>query len=598
MTTDGRRIPPLLAGRHPAGLALFGWLDDARAPRLCRVSGPPGVGKSHLLDWLATGCTRPETPAARRIRAVLPADGHSLSSAVWSLGVRLGLSARTAQELTAALAEDGRPTVICVPGLNRAADPAALVAGLLRPLLELPQVRLVVEAVTGSPGAAAFGPGPAPAVMELDDPQWTDRERFGAWCLGHGGDPGAYPNPAAALGRSELPRPAALGELAARIPVRPDGTPDLLRTEQDLLSEFWTAAAREGGAGRMQADPLLLVLAGPVAVTAALEGEDGTVVRAWWAAGPALVEQADPAQRAATLRARLLGVDEAAVARLSAVPAAWAGAWALWPSAGDAWPGPVTALAAGLGAYAGQVLLAGPTGAVRTVDAATGRPGSLLVPGPRPLRALAATPGGTVVLLDAGGRTELLAPPRPGPGLDPYALGGALDRLRAAAAGELSTLAAVPGLSGAAPAVGDVAGGVCWDEDGEVRREQLHQGPVTALAGAAVDGDGVSDEGFPLLVSGGFDGVVRLWGPRSEPMPGPLDRREGPVTAVAAGIGAAGPVVAAAWEDGLVRVRWPDDPDGVLDLRLGSPVWSLALAGGLLVIGGPEGPVAVRLGAG
>ena len=56
-------------------------------------------------------------------------------------------------------------------------------------------------------------------------------------------------------------------------------------------------------------------------------------------------------------------------------------------------------------------------------------------------------------------------------------------------------------------------------------------------------------------------------------------------------------MVAAAWADGHVRVRRLADPDGVRNLRLGSAVWSLALAGELLVLGMSDGLAAVRLGA-
>lgn len=75
--------------------------------------------------------------------------------------------------------------------------------------------------------------------------------------------------------------------------------------------------------------------------------------------------------------------------------------------------------------------------------------------------------------------------------------------------------------------------------------------------------------------------------------PDPLDRRTGAVSAVAAADTPAGPVVAAAWADGLVRL-WRPGADGPLDLRLGSPVWALALADGLLVAGTAEGVAAVR----
>ena len=598
MTEEGQWIPPLGAGRKPAGLALLGWLADARAPRLCRVTGAPGSGKSHLLAWLVAAGTSERTPADRRIQVAVPAAGYSVRSLVWSIGSQLGVVAGTVQDLLTALAEDGRPTVVCLPGLNRAADPARVVSGLLNPLLDLPQLRLVVEAPTGSPEAQALTRSAVPeaAVLDLDDPQWTDRARFGRWCLKEAGDPAHYPNPAAALGRSTEPEQPGLAELAARIPANPDGSPDLLGAGPELLSAFWTAAAREGHAGRLQADPLLLALAGPVAVTAALEDEEGPVVRAWHAAGPALIGLASPADRAATLRTRLLGTDEAATARLATVPASWAGEWALWQTAGEAWPGPVTALAVGHGPYAGQLLVADPTGEIRTLDTATGHPrGRLVVNGPRPLRALAATAGGTVVLLDARGGTELLPPAQPAPGLDPYALDGALGVLRAAAGAELSALAAAPGLPGAPPAVGDASGAVHWAEGGAGLSERLHDGPVTALGAAAVfGGAGPSAPGFPVLVSGGFDGAVRLWGPGTAPTAEAVDRRGCPVTAVAVTVGPAGPVVAAAWADGHVRVRRLSDPNGVRNLQLGSAVWSLALAGDLLVLGMPDGVVAVR----
>ncbi|WP_371480456.1 hypothetical protein [Kitasatospora sp. NBC_00315] len=616
MTEEGQRIPPLRAGRRPAGLALLGWLADERAPRLCRVSGGPGSGKSHLLGWLEAACAGERAPAGRRLRVVLPAAGHSPRSALWSIAAQLGLVAGTVSELLAVLAGDPRPVVLCVPGLNRAADPARLVERLLQPLLELPQVRMVVEAPTGSPEATAFAAGPGPAadqaVLELDDPRWTDRERFGRWCLAVGGDDETYPNPGAALGRSAEAEPPGLAELAARIPAGPGGGPDLLGAGEEVLSEFWTAAAREGAAGRLQADPLLLVLAGPVAVTAALEGEDGTVARAWQEAGPALIALADPAERAAALRIRLLGVDPAAADRLATLPAGWAGAWALWQSAGEAWPGPVAALVTGHGPYAGQLLVADPSGIVRSLETAVGRPYGLLpVRGQLRLRAMAALPGGGVVLLDAFGGTVLIPPPAQAAppaarsvadrySADPQALEAVLAALRGAAGAELSTLAAVPTLPGAAPAVGDESGAVHWAaQDGTVLTERLHTGPVTALAAAALGGEGAAGAGHPALVSGGADGAVRLWGPGSEPLAEPAYRRECPVTAVAVGPGPAGPVVAAAWTDGLVRVRYLADPDALWELRLGAPVEALALAGdSLLLLGMSDGLAAVRFGRG
>ncbi|SDT67490.1 hypothetical protein SAMN05216371_3602 [Streptomyces sp. TLI_053] len=583
MAGSGPRMPRLGAGRRPAGMALLGWLDDPRAPRLCRVAGPPGSGKSHLLAWLVRGCTGADTPGGRRIHAVLPAAGATVRTAVWSLGQQLDLVAHAPGPLVAAIAADGRPTVLCVPGLDLAEDPAALVTELLDPLLRLPGVRLVVGAATNGPAARSFTAVPAPAVLDLGEPQWTDAARFAAWAVERGGDPAAYPLPGPVLGEPAVP-PAPLPP--------PPGT-ELRSLGEEALSALWTTVAADPGP--LAADPLLYALARPVPVTAAVERRDDALARAWRAAGPAVIEEPDPAVRAAVLRTRLLGGDTAAAAAaavLAQLPGPWAGRWARWEGVDRDWPGPAVALAAGAGPYAGQVLVAGPTGSVRSFDAATGRRvGALVVPSPRPLRGLAVTAGGSAVLLDAWGRPELVVPAEPRPGLEPYGLTAALDAV-GAAAGDLSAVAAVGGLADSAPALGDAAGAVHWFEDGKVLSERLHHGPVTALAGTALGGGPLSDPEIPLLVSGGFDGAVRLWGPRSAPMPEPSDRRGCPVTAVAAGATAAGPVVAAAWSDGFVRVR-DLGTGGVLDLRTGSEVWSLVLAGTLLVLGMPDGLAAV-----
>ncbi|MDR3031673.1 MAG: hypothetical protein LBV78_00925, partial [Kitasatospora sp.] len=266
MSTDGR-APALNAGRRMAGTALLGWLDDPRAPRLCRITGGPGSGKSHLLAWLLALGTAPDTPPGRRVHAALPAEGLDVRGALWLLGSQLGYVARTPEELCAALDEDGRRTVICVPELDRAADPARLAAELLDPLLALPHFRLVVD---GAPEASVKSVA-EPAVLDLDDPRWTDRERFDAWCARAGHDPAGYPNPGRAVG---LPagRPTDPAALLARVPRTGDGTLDLPAADEDVLTGLWIAAARAGDLGPLAADPLLHVRARPAAVTAALTG--------------------------------------------------------------------------------------------------------------------------------------------------------------------------------------------------------------------------------------------------------------------------------------------------------------------------------------
>ncbi|GAA5005114.1 WD40 repeat domain-containing protein [Kitasatospora paranensis] len=580
MRDDAHRIPPLRAGRRPAGRALLGWLADERAPRLCRVAGSPGSGKSHLLRWLAEAGSDPAAPDGRRVRAVLDGERLTFDAALWLLGRQLGHLVRTPDDLLAALADDGGRTVVCVPDLGRAVHPSQLVGQLLRPMVELENVRMVVEAPDGGAAAAAFGDAVAgPAVLDLDLPQWTDRERYADWAAGLGADPSGYPSPGAATGPAERPGHASGRELIGRVPRHPDGTPDLPGAGPALLGALWTAAAREESVDSLLSDPHLLVYADPVAVTAALDGLEGALPRAWATAGPALVGEDDPGVRAAALRTRLLGMDADAVERLAAVPGPWQPVWAMWPDSSFGWPGPVSGLAVGAARYAGQLLLADPSGVIRTVDAASGRPLARVARDePGPLRGMAVGSDGSVLLLDSRGGTSVVPDHEGAPAA--AALGQALDALAEACQGELSVLTVYgPGI----PAVADDSGTVCWLRADGVVVEKLHEGPVTALAGTS-----------ELLVSGGFDGTVRLWtAAGSGASAAPFDARPAAVGALAAADTVDGPVVAVGWADGLVRIR-PASGGDVREVRFGSAVWALALTDGLLVAGTAEGVAAVR----
>ncbi|WP_143687035.1 hypothetical protein [Streptomyces sp. TLI_171] len=199
-------VPPLLAGRRPAGRALLGWLDDARAPRLCRIAGSSGSGRTHLLHWLATACPPDHPRAGRRVHAVLAAAELTFDTFVWRLAAALGVAAGGPDDLLAALI-DGVPRVLVVTDLDRAGSdglvpdaPQRIAAEVLRPLLGVPWLRIVVECATGTPAAEALDV-PA-AVLDLDDPRWTDREAFADWAAGLAGrqlPDGVYPSPALAL---------------------------------------------------------------------------------------------------------------------------------------------------------------------------------------------------------------------------------------------------------------------------------------------------------------------------------------------------------------------------------------------------------------
>lgn len=180
-------VLPLGAGRRPAGRALLDWLEDERAPRHCRVAGSPGSGRTHLLSWLAASCPPNNPRTGRRVHALLPVEGLTVDSATWLLAHRLGLPARTPTDLLEAL-QDGVPRTLAVTDLDRAGGgllpgmPERIAAELLVPLLQVPWLRLLVESTSGTAAAAVLTEAaPTTAVLDLDDPRWTDRDAFAAW---------------------------------------------------------------------------------------------------------------------------------------------------------------------------------------------------------------------------------------------------------------------------------------------------------------------------------------------------------------------------------------------------------------------------------
>ena len=95
-------------------------------------------------------------------------------------------------------------------------------------------------------------------------------------------------------------------------------------------------------------------------------------------------------------------------------------------------------------------------------------------------------------------------------------------------------------------------------------------------------------------VSGGADGAVRLWRLGEKPVAAPVERRDAPVSAVAAGSLSGGPAVAAAWVDGLV-VIWDLESGRPDALRLGCLVRSVAFGpDDTLVVGGQHGVATIR----
>ncbi|MFE9425490.1 type VII secretion system-associated protein [Kitasatospora sp. NPDC006697] len=623
----GSTLPPLSAGRRPAGQALLSWLADPAAPRACLVTGSSGSGRSHLVRWLASACPPDEPRPTRRVHAVLDATGLGPRGAAWRLGRAFARATGSPEALLAEFARLPRtgPLVIAVTDLHRAADPAGISEQLLGPLLTLPGLRLLVE------GDRPELPGSA--VLDLDEPRWTDARLFGSWCARLGAPADAvYPSPTLGLLAAAAPGGAEAADVcrqwweALPAELRPT-VRALAAAGQPLTAGQWAALPGSGGAEAVRRCALLLPaepdgrswrlrpdrlvelaaadapLPAPAELTDALlrqlprrpDGELDTgaaepelvellAACALRSHGPLeLLEKADVLVRAttATVAATLDQVPEQLRATRKVR------AWEL--------AGPALTAAADLGTRATvasfHLLAQDPRprpGLPWRIVWARWEPTVALAPGQGPY-------AGAVLVLDADGRLHELDqadgshrnPPGdwPGPAL-PDALactpqGGllTLDQVRPVVP-EPTALAA----TAAGPAVGDAGGSLHWLPGGLRSPEPLHPGPVTAVAAALLDG-------APLLASGGQDGGVRLWAPGHALAPDPVDHRRVGVSAVALG----GRLLVAAWADGLVRLRRLTAGGGTSDLLLGAPVHSAAVgAEGRILLATRDGVLALE----
>ncbi|MGF1426620.1 hypothetical protein [Kitasatospora sp. LaBMicrA B282] len=287
-------LPPLRAGRQGAGRALLAWLADERAPGVCWVSGAQGSGKSHLLCWLASAAGGPGAPGTVRPAAAVSLAGLGLEGAVAVLARRLGVGARTVDQLLEALSERSAPQLLVLWDLNRAVDPGRIVTALLGARSPVRGLRIVLEA---APGCAV--PAGA-AVLELDDPQWTDAARFERWyrSLAAGSPFGAeqvYPNPGLARLAALVPPEAGCGTgvaaawwAALPAEVRP-AVSALARVGRPLSRAQWSALAGAAAVERAAAlVPSHTAVGGSWSVPAGWVGEDGGLPAEDRAVGPAL----------------------------------------------------------------------------------------------------------------------------------------------------------------------------------------------------------------------------------------------------------------------------------------------------------------------
>ncbi|MEH0564403.1 hypothetical protein QBA37_35115 [Streptomyces silvae] len=436
-------------------------------------------------------------------------------------------------ELVAVLGRDTRRTVIVLPDLHEA-DTVELVLDLL----QLPHVRLVVESRSGSAAHQVLSDS-AGAELDLDLEQWRDQHRFEQW-------------------------------LASRT------------EDQD-----GTVPGIAASAGVDLSDPADICEADPWQVTVAYERDSdhdhGGLRAAWLRAGQSLCREQPAASRALALLC-VLG-DSAdprlvpALTELSA-QADWDVRWSrVRGDVAPPWPGAVATLAMGKGPLADCLLVAGPGGVVKSLDAGNAVPRGRLPQGwwePADITVMA---DGTVLVLDETGQVHAeanWAARLPGSGiarlLDDSPSGMQLLRTTvqehtgtalASGAGFELGFVALGGPTGVVRTFGDFADSA-----------SLHRGPVSALAAVSIPLDG--ETALPLIYSGGADGTVRAWSPGHAAMTAPLVHRSSPVIGLDAAVTAMGRCVVVAWGDGLVQwIRC--DSDVQQTFQPGPPVRAIAL---------------------
>jgi WD40 repeat protein len=172
----------LFTGRREALQDLAGWLAGGQPPALRVVTGLPGCGKSAVLARLVTAADRhyrrripgldaadPAVPPEGAVDVMLRASGQTVTAVVSRIAGLAEVSAGTPDQLVAALARSKRRLVIVADSLDEAREPREI-CSLLADLARVAGARVLVGC-----REHLLGRLPDPDPMRLDQPPYLQR---------------------------------------------------------------------------------------------------------------------------------------------------------------------------------------------------------------------------------------------------------------------------------------------------------------------------------------------------------------------------------------------------------------------------------------
>jgi len=175
-------------GRGAALRDLVRWLGDPDDLSARIVTGGPGSGKSSVVGRLvvlsdpdyrrtvpAEGIAPDTSPPEASIATAVHARGLTSAQVLAALSAQVGVTANTPADLLRKMR--GRRLTVAIDAVDEALDPAGLVSGVLRPLVEAgPTAGLRLLLGTRPHLVGSLGPRDPGSVIDLDDERYSDPE--------------------------------------------------------------------------------------------------------------------------------------------------------------------------------------------------------------------------------------------------------------------------------------------------------------------------------------------------------------------------------------------------------------------------------------